>query len=99
MPQIDQLPDIFWSQLFWLAIVFGIIFFVIGRGMLPKIEATVDARDAKIADDLAGGRARSRRGRRDRGGLSRPHGCEPGRGAARDAGLQGRDAAARPRAA
>ena len=45
MPQIAQLPDIFWSQLFWLAIVFGILFFVIGRGMLPKIQATVDARD------------------------------------------------------
>ena len=54
MPQIAQLPDIFWSQLFWLAIIFGIIFFVIGRGMLPKIQATVDARDAKIAEDLAG---------------------------------------------
>lgn len=54
MPQLAQLPDIFWSQLFWLAIVFGIIFFVIGRGMLPKIQATVDARDSKIAEDLAG---------------------------------------------
>jgi len=54
MPQLDQLPEIFWSQLFWLAIVFGIIFFVIGCGMLPKIEATVDARDSKIAEDLAG---------------------------------------------
>ena len=30
------------SQLFWLAVVFGIIFFVIGRGMLPKIQATVE---------------------------------------------------------
>ena len=28
MPQITQLPLIFWSQLFWLAVVFGIIFFV-----------------------------------------------------------------------
>jgi F-type H+-transporting ATPase subunit b len=54
MPQIAQLPDIFWSQLFWLAIVFGILFFVIGRGMLPKIQATVDARDSRIAEDLAG---------------------------------------------
>jgi len=54
MPQLTQLPDIFWSQLFWLAIVFGIIFFVIGRGLLPKIEGTIDARDSKIAEDLAG---------------------------------------------
>jgi F-type H+-transporting ATPase subunit b len=52
MPQITQLPFIIFSQLFWLAIVFGIIFFVIGRGMLPKIQSTVDAREKKIADDL-----------------------------------------------
>jgi F-type H+-transporting ATPase subunit b len=52
MPQITQLPFIIFSQLFWLAIVFGFIFFVIGRGMLPKIQSTVDAREKKIADDL-----------------------------------------------
>jgi F-type H+-transporting ATPase subunit b len=55
MPQIDQLSASWYlsSQLFWLALVFGAIFFVIGRGMLPKVEATVDARDRKIADDIA----------------------------------------------
>ena len=52
MPQLNQLPEIFWSQLFWLVVVFGIIFFVIGRGMVPKIQSTVDAREKKIADDL-----------------------------------------------
>ena len=52
MPQINQLSDIFFSQLFWLLVVFGIIFFGIGRGMLPKIQSTVDAREQKIAEDL-----------------------------------------------
>lgn len=52
MPQINQLPLIFASQLFWLAVVFGIIFFVIGRGMLPKIQSTVELREKQIADDL-----------------------------------------------
>ena len=52
MPQIEQLPLIFTSQLFWLAVVFGILFFGIGRGMLPKIQSTVEARETKIADDL-----------------------------------------------
>lgn len=52
MPQIEQLPFIFFSQLFWLAVVFGLIFFVVGRGMLPKIQGTVELRDAKIAEDL-----------------------------------------------
>lgn len=53
MPQLNQLPEIFFSQLFWLAIVFGIIFFGVGRGMVPKIQSTVDAREKKVADDLA----------------------------------------------
>ena len=52
MPQIEQLPAIFFSQLFWLAVVFGIIFFVIGRGMLPKVQSTIEAREKRIAEDL-----------------------------------------------
>jgi F-type H+-transporting ATPase subunit b len=60
MPQIGQLTGNNWyliSQIFWLVLVFGTIFFVIGRGMLPKVEATVDVRDRKIADDLAAAKA------------------------------------------
>ncbi|MBA2771906.1 MAG: ATPase [Sphingomonas sp.] len=53
MPQIEQLPQIFFSQLFWLLLVFGIIYFAIGRGMVPKIQSVVDSRDRKIAEDLA----------------------------------------------
>ena len=52
MPQITQLSMVFASQLFWLALVFGIIFFGIGRGMLPKIRSTALAREKRIADDL-----------------------------------------------
>ncbi|RST31885.1 ATPase [Sphingomonas ginkgonis] len=59
MPQISQLGEVYASQLFWLAIFFGAIFVVIGVGMLPKIQSTVDARDSKIAGDLAeAGKAR-----------------------------------------
>lgn len=53
MPQIAQIVATYASQIFWLLVVFGLIYFVIGRGMLPKIEATVEARDARIASDLA----------------------------------------------
>ena len=53
MPQIAQIDATFASQLFWLIVTFGIIYLVIGRGMLPKIGATVDARDKRISDDLA----------------------------------------------
>jgi F-type H+-transporting ATPase subunit b len=60
MPQLNQLPDIFWSQLFWLALVFGIIFFAIGRGMVPKIQGTIQLRDDKIAADLEAAQAARR---------------------------------------
>ena len=53
MPQIAQILETYASQFFWLLIVFGLIYFTIGHGMLPKIEANMDARDRKIADDLA----------------------------------------------
>ena len=53
MPQLDQLPDVLLSQLFWMALVLGFIYFVIGRGMVPRIQSTVDSRDQRIADDLA----------------------------------------------
>ena len=59
MPQISQFAEN-WdaaSQIFWVLLTFGFVFFVIGRGMLPKIEATVDARDRKVADDLAAAKA------------------------------------------
>ena len=53
MPQINQLLLVYQSQWFWLLFVLGLIYFVIAKGMAPKIEATVDARDKRIADDLA----------------------------------------------
>lgn len=52
MPQIAQIAEIFASQLFWLTVFFGLILVVIGYGMVPKIQKTVDLRDEKIAADL-----------------------------------------------
>ncbi|THD37357.1 MAG: ATPase [Sphingomonas sp.] len=53
MPQLTQLALVYQSQWFWLLITLGVIFFVVGRGVVPKVEATVDMRDAQIAADLA----------------------------------------------
>ncbi|WP_076069448.1 ATPase [Sphingomonas montana] len=53
MPQIAQIAATYASQIFWMLVIFAIIYFAIGNGMVPKIEATVDARDRRIADDLA----------------------------------------------
>ena len=52
MPQLSQIAEIYASQLFWLLIVFAIIYFGIGRGMVSKIEATVHDRDHRIASDI-----------------------------------------------
>jgi F-type H+-transporting ATPase subunit b len=60
MPQLSQLSQVYLSQFLWLAIALAFIFFVIARGMLPKIQATVDAREKRIAGDLeAAQRART----------------------------------------
>lgn len=53
MPQIAQLADTYASQIFWLLVFFGFVFFVVGRGMVPRVMATVAERDGQIAADLA----------------------------------------------
>ena len=57
MPQINQLALVAYSQFFWLLLVLALIYFGIGKLMLPKIQSTVDARDKRIADDLAAAQA------------------------------------------
>jgi F-type H+-transporting ATPase subunit b len=57
MPQINQLADAAYSQFFWLLLVLAILYFGIGRMMLPRIQSTVDSRDAQIAADLAAAQA------------------------------------------
>ncbi|CAN5169536.1 F0F1 ATP synthase subunit B' [soil metagenome] len=62
MPQIAQLSHVWSSQIFWMLVTFGFVFFVVGLGMLPKIQATVDARDGKISGDLEAAKAAFARG-------------------------------------
>jgi F-type H+-transporting ATPase subunit b len=57
MPQINQLADVLYSQFFWLLLTLALIYFGIGRAMVPKIQSTVDARNSRIADDLAAAEA------------------------------------------
>jgi F-type H+-transporting ATPase subunit b len=57
MPQLSQLSQVYLSQFLWLAVALAFIFFVIARGMVPKIQATVDAREKRIADDLEAAQA------------------------------------------
>ena len=53
MPQIAQIAATYASQIFWLLLTSGILYFGIGKGMVPKIVSTVDAREGRIAGDLA----------------------------------------------
>ena len=53
MPQLAQLGLVYQSQWFWLLLVLGAIYLFVGRGIVPTVEQTVDARDAQIAADLA----------------------------------------------
>ena len=57
MPQINQLADVLYSQLFWLLLTLAVIYFGIGKAMLPKIMSTMEARDKRIAEDLAAAEA------------------------------------------
>ncbi len=44
MPQIAKIAATYASQIFWLLLTLGILYFGIGKGMVPKIVSTVDAR-------------------------------------------------------
>ncbi|RKF19242.1 DUF390 domain-containing protein [Altericroceibacterium spongiae] len=57
MPQIAQLADTYSSQIFWLLVFFGLVFFIVGRGMVPKVMDTVSMRDKQISDDLSAAEA------------------------------------------
>ena len=50
LPQLD--PSTFATQVFWLAIMLVIFFFVMRNNALPKIEEALETRRRKIDDDL-----------------------------------------------
>ena len=57
MPQLSQFAETLTSQVFWLLVIFGLVFFVIGRRMVPKVMDTIDSRDNQISQDLAAAEA------------------------------------------
>jgi|SaaInl1SG_22_DNA_1037389.scaffolds.fasta_scaffold22495_1 F-type H+-transporting ATPase subunit b len=50
MPQLD--PSSFGSQLFWLAITFSALFIVLTYFILPRIGATLEARQTRLQSDF-----------------------------------------------
>jgi F-type H+-transporting ATPase subunit b len=57
MPQISQLAETYASQIFWLLVTFGFVFFVVGKLMVPRVLSTIDQRDQSVAGDLAAAEA------------------------------------------
>ena len=50
MPQLD--PEYWFSQAFWLIIIFLSIYLLIARIFIPKIKSGIDMRESKIRKDL-----------------------------------------------
>jgi len=45
-------PTYFATQIFWLLLTFGILYFLLSRIFLPRIGQTIEERSSRIADDL-----------------------------------------------
>lgn len=52
LPQLRQV-DTFVSQVFWLVITFGILYFMMSRVVLPRIGNVMEERQQKVDDDLS----------------------------------------------
>ena len=51
LPQLN--PEFYASQIFWLAIIFGLLFIVLSRVTLPQIASGLAARKDRIEGDLS----------------------------------------------
>jgi len=45
-------PTFFASQIFWFALSFALLYFILSKIFLPKIAETLEERSSRIADDL-----------------------------------------------
>jgi len=50
MPQLN--PEFWISQIFWLTIVFGTLYVLLAKLILPKISSNLEARKSQIADNI-----------------------------------------------
>ena len=50
-PQLN--PESFSSQLFWLTLTFAVLYLLISRSALPKVQSVLEARRQRLASDLS----------------------------------------------
>lgn len=53
-------PESYASQLFWLTLTFALLYLLISRSALPKIQSVVESRRQRLADDLEAAETLSR---------------------------------------
>jgi len=57
MPQLDFSNPLTIAQVVWMAIIFGLLYYLLARYALPQVAEVVDARAQRIAGDLDSARA------------------------------------------
>ena len=57
MPQLDFSNPLTIAQVVWMAIIFGVLYYVLARYTLPQVAEVVDGRANRIAADLDSARA------------------------------------------
>jgi len=57
MPQLDFSNPLTIAQVVWMAIIFGLLYYLLARYVLPQVASVVDARAERIAADLDSARA------------------------------------------
>ena len=50
MPQLN--PEFWVSQIFWLTIIFGILYIILSKIILPKISGNLESRKLQISDNI-----------------------------------------------
>ena len=50
MPQLN--PEFWISQIFWLTITFGILYFILSKFILPKISTNLELRKSQIVENI-----------------------------------------------
>ncbi|WP_440911281.1 F0F1 ATP synthase subunit B family protein [Candidatus Pelagibacter sp.] len=50
MPQLN--PEFWVSQIFWLTLTFGLLYVVLSKLILPKINANLESRKSQISDNI-----------------------------------------------
>ena len=57
MPQLDFANVLTISQVVWMALIFGVLYFLVSSWALPQVASVIDARTARIGGDLEAARA------------------------------------------